>query len=150
MNFSLKNVAKLAQSQVSRYLIIGLLTTAISFGSFGLMIYLSAISPHLANSIAVLLAVIFAYFANKIYVFRTEFGGIIPLVLEMIRYLASRAAAMIIEIAGVYLLMELISLLPIPAKALVSLLVIVFNYLAFRYFVFRQKKLPENGSCSTS
>jgi putative flippase GtrA len=145
MNISVKNVARLAQSQVYRYLIIGMMTTAISFGSFGLMIYLSAISPHLANSIAVLLAVIFAYFANKIYVFRTEFEGIIALGLEMIRYLASRATAMIIEIAGVYLLMELLGLLPMAAKALISLLVIVFNYLAFRYFVFRQKQLPENG-----
>jgi putative flippase GtrA len=149
MNFSVKNVTKLAQSRVSRYLIIGMMTTAISFGSFGLMIYLSAISPHLANIIAVLLAVIFAYFANKFYVFRTAFKGIIPLVLEMIRYLASRAAAMIIEIAGVYLLMELIGLLPILAKALVSLLVAVFNYLAFRYFVFRHKQLSENGRSST-
>lgn len=149
MSFSVKNVTKLAQSQVSRYLIIGMMTTAISFGSFGFMIYLSAISPHLANIIAVLLAVIFAYFANKFYVFRTAFKGIIPLLLEMIRYLASRAAAMIIEIAGVYLLMELIGLLPIPAKALVSLLVAVFNYLAFRYFVFRHKQLSENGRSST-
>jgi putative flippase GtrA len=150
MNISVKNVAKLAQSQVSRYLIIGMMTTAISFGSFGLLIHLTAISPHLANSIAVLFAVIFAYFANKIFVFRTAFEGIIPLSLEMIRYLASRAVAMIVEIAGVYLLMELIGLLPMPAKALISLLVIVFNYLAFRYFVFRQKQLSENGRSSNS
>ncbi len=140
-----KYVVKLTHNRIIRYLVTGFFTTLISFGSFGLLITLANISPHTANIISVLLAVVFAYFANKVIVFRSEFNGIVSLVLEMLRFIVSRTAALVLEIAGVYIFLELAGLEAITAKAVISLLVIVFNYLSFRYYVFRQKQLPDNN-----
>jgi putative flippase GtrA len=145
MFWSGKYLVDLTQNRIIRYLVTGFFTTLISFGSFGLLITLTAISPHAANIISVLLAVVFAYFANKVIVFQSKFNGIISLVLEMLRFIVSRTAALVLEIAGVYVFFELAGLEALLAKALISLLVIVFNYLSFHYFVFRQEQLPENG-----
>jgi putative flippase GtrA len=139
-----KYFVRLTNNRIIRYLVTGIFTTLISFGSFGLLIAFTAISPHTANIISVILAVIFAYFANKTIVFQIEYSGIMTLVLEMLRFFVSRAAAMVLEIAGVYIFLELLGLEALLAKAWISLLVIVLNYLAFRYYVFRQKQQPES------
>lgn len=133
--------SRLTHNRIIRYLVTGFFITLISFGSFSLLVTLTAISPHAANTISIFLAVVFAYAANKAFVFQSEFNGIKSLALEIFRFIASRAASIILEIGGVYFFLELAGLEAIWAKALISLVVIVFNYLSFRFFVFRQKQL---------
>ena len=133
--------SRLTQNRIIRYLVTGFFTTLVSFGSFSLLVTLTAITPHTANIISIILAVFFAYAANKAFVFQNEYNGIKSLALEIFRFIASRVASMILEIAGVYFFLELAGLDAIWAKALISIIVIIFNYVSFRYFVFQQKQL---------
>jgi len=137
-------VSRLTHNRIIRYLVSGFFTTLISFGSFGLLIALTSITPHTANIISVLLALIFAYVANKKIVFQSKADGVLALFFEVLRFTASRFLSMIIEIAGVFILIEFIHLGPVLSKALISVLVVIFNYLAFQFFIFRSKPCPSD------
>lgn len=128
---------RLYSFQVFRYLVIGFFTTVISFGTYWLMIYLLVMPPHFANFVSIFLAVIFAYSANKMLVFNSRCANLQELALEMFRFICSRGIAIAIELSGVYLLLDIVSLAPLPAKALTSVVVLLFNYLSFRYFIFQ-------------
>ena len=132
--------SRLFSFQFLRYLLIGFFTTLISFGLFWLLIACFGTPPHFANFISVFLAVLFAYFANKMLVFKSRCESLGNLVLEMIRFILSRGFSIAIELAGVYLFMDIVNLVPLLAKALTSLIVLIVNYLSFRYFVFPARR----------
>lgn len=126
--------------QLIRYLVIGFFTTLISFGLFWLLLAFFATPPNLANLISIFMAVLFAYFANKVAVFQSRCDSIGALFMEIMRFFISRGLSIFIEFAGVLLLMGTGSLAPLTAKALTSLVVLVVNYLLFRYYVFQAQR----------
>ena len=128
---------KLVSSRIFHYLFIGFLTTAISFGTFWLLYFYAAVPPNVANIISVFLAVIFAYVANKIVVFKSSFANIKVLLPEVLRFILSRGLSVTFEIAGVYLFIEILNLEALLSKALISLFILILNYLMFRFYVFR-------------
>ncbi len=137
MNLPGQFARSLFSFQVTRYLVIGFFTTLISFGLFWLLLACFALTPNLANFISVFLAVLFAYFANKAAVFKSHCESSGALLKEMFRFGLSRGFSILIELAGVYLLINIGSLVPLMAKAITGLIVLAFNYLSFRYFVFK-------------
>lgn len=128
---------RLFSYQIIRYLLIGFFTTLISFGLFWLLLTCFAAPPNLANFISIFMAVLFAYFANKVAVFKSRCESLSALFMEIVRFVLSRGFSILIELAGVFLFMDIGNLAPLPAKALTSLIVLIVNYLSFRYFVFR-------------
>ncbi len=130
-------MSRLFSFQIIRYLFIGVFTTLISFGFFWLLLTCFAAPPNLANLISVFMAVLFAYFANKMTVFKSRCESLGALFMEIVRFVLSRGFSILIELAGVFLIMNIGNLAPLPAKALASLIVLIVNYLSFRYFVFR-------------
>ncbi len=132
---------RLFSFQIMRYLVIGFFTTLISFGLFWLLLTCVATPPNLANFISVFLAVLFAYFANKVVVFKSRCESLAALFLEIVRFVLSRGFSILIELAGVFLFMDIGNFAPLPAKVITSLIVLIVNYLSFRYFVFQAQRL---------
>jgi putative flippase GtrA len=131
--------SRLFSFQIIRYLVIGFFTTLISFGLFWLLLTFFTAPPNLANFISVFLAVLFAYFANKVVVFKSRCESMGAHFMEIVRFVLSRGFSIFIELAGVFVFMDFGNFAPLPAKALTSLIVLIVNYLSFRYFVFRSK-----------
>lgn len=83
-------------------------------------------------------AVLFAFYTNKIFVFRSEESGEAALK-ELGKFALARVLSFILIEIFVYLaLMALMGHL--PAKIVVTVLVVVFNYFASKFAVFRKKQ----------
>ena len=125
--------------KIFRYLLIGCGTTVISFGTFWVLGYLLQINPHAANAIAVACAITFAYIANKNLVFKSRCRNLFALLKEIWRFLISRAFTMLTEIGGLFLLHDIFKLEPLVSKVAVSVIVLILNYIFFRFMVFESR-----------
>lgn len=122
--------------QIIRYIVVGGMTTFISFSSYWIMYKLLEMEPNLANVISIIIAIIFAYIANKLFVFRKKLSSFKLLIVEFFKFLSSRAVTMLLEIVGVYIALEVFNLNELLSKAIVSVIVVILNYILARFFVF--------------
>lgn len=123
--------------QVQRYGLVGFLTAAIGLASFWLLESIG-INANVANTVSVLLAVIFGFFTNKIFVFRTHSENLSAAGLELGRFLMSRTATILLEIFGFALLFYLIGHYELVIRGAVSGIVFVLNYIFSHMFVFHK------------
>lgn len=121
-----------------RYIIIGVATTIVSFGSYFILYNYLFIDPNIANIISIILAVLFAYVTNKIYVFRSKTKTYKELIHEFIKFISSRVVTMVFEVVGVFVLLSVVGLHEMVSKALISIGVLVGNYILAKVFVFKK------------
>ena len=127
--------------EVIRYGIVGVLTTVVSWGSLWLLCYPFGWDPYMANVASILLAVIFAYAVNKLFVFRTHCENAFVLVREMLSFFAARGLTMILEDVGFRVAHGVMQLSPMLSKIMISVFVLVANYVLSKLFVFRKKDM---------
>lgn len=132
--------------ELLRFALGGVLTTAVNFA-----IYLpsyrylfrpslsSEFSAILANSLAWVLAVLFAFFVNKHLVFRSETRTRAGFFYQLLSFYATRAASGAFEVFLPSLLIY-IGLHDVVAKLTVAVLVLVCNYLTSKFIAFRKTK----------
>ena len=132
------------------YLIFGVATTLVNFLVYTLLIEIFQAEMTVSNAVAWIIAVVFAFVTNKIFVFESKSSRISVVLKEMISFFGSRVISGSIEIFLPTLLFKIgldFSLFGIKgfvAKALVSIIVIVLNYVFSKLFVF--KKRGENNA----
>ena len=125
------------------YLIFGILTTLVNWLSYSLLV--RGIPLAAANALSWLIAVLFAFVTNKLWVFRSRRRDLRTTFEEFWRFILARAATGLIEIIGVPLLIELgldqalLGVEGMLSKALITLLVIVLNYIFSKWLVFRKR-----------
>lgn len=119
------------------YGIFGLLTTIVSFGSFYILrkIYIN-VDENILNTISIIIAVIFAYFVNKKFVFKSKDKNIFK---EFGKFVASRAFSTLFEMVAFFILNTLLNIDGMISKVLISIIVIVLNYITSKVFVFKDK-----------
>ncbi len=125
--------------ELIRYAVIGVLTTAVSFGTLWIFSNLFHINPNLANALSVICAVVFAYIANKLFVFRTHCDTAGELAREALSFFAARGVTMLLEVGGFSLLYELLHCPEMLAKVIISVVILVLNYVFSKLLVFRKK-----------
>lgn len=120
--------------QFMSYLFVGILTTGVNY--FTYMILLSChIEWLIANSIAWLFAVIFSYYHNKKYVFKSH-GSIKE---EFISFLTLRCLTLLVENISLFILIETINIHQFYSKIIVSLITIISNYLLCQFKIFKEE-----------
>ena len=134
--------ARIPQETV-RYVIAGGVTTLVDFGLFTALTALG-VPDMAANRISIAAAVLFAYFINKLYVFRRHAGSTRALTLEFIKFIGGRAFTALPEILGYPLLLRLLNGRESIAKAVTIVVVFVLNYTISKLFVFRLAKAASN------
>ena len=138
------------------YLIVGGMTTAVDwivFTVFALFVpsvggeFLRKISPNiLAYFVAWLAAVIFAYFASRVFVFKQTGEKVIT---QFAKFFGSRVLTLVFSIVGDMLLCGEYAIWKISspwiAKLIISIVVIVVNYITSKLLVFTKKKSSDNA-----
>ncbi len=120
------------------YGIFGVLTTAVSFGSFYLLRKIFPfVNETILNTISIILAILFAYVTNRKYVFKSEEKNILK---EFIKFAGSRSVSALFEVIAFFILNTFLKLEGMMAKAIVSIVVIILNYVLSKVFVFTKKK----------
>ena len=147
-----------------RYVIVGGLTTLVNFGLFALICIIMGIDVSVgnmasipdsvlssgettvsttilfANLISISASIVFAYFANKLVVFRQRCSTRAELALEFAKFVGSRLFTMAIEIGAVWLFVDLLAMNALIGKAVSQVLVIILNYIISKLIVFRSGK----------
>lgn len=124
--------------EITVYLLFGVLTTVVNYAVYFPLFYQLG-SASVSTAIAWCVAVLFAYFTNKPFVFKSydwSLGVVVP---EMLKFIGSRVFSGLLEIGIVKLTIDIMGLDPIFWKLLAGALVIVLNYLFSKLLTFRKR-----------
>lgn len=127
--------------EVITYLFIGGCTTVINILIYGILVSTVfnvniAIEMQIANIIAWIVSVLFAYFTNRKIVFRSTNKNVLK---EGINFFGSRVATLILEMFIMFLFVTVLHLNDKVFKILAQFLVISGNYITGKFMVFRKK-----------
>ena len=135
-----KIVKKIFTKEIILYAIFGILTTIVNIGSFYIMTEFFNINENLANNIAIIIAVLIAYFTNKDMVFHSQAQGFKEKIIEFFRFILGRLFTMVVESVGGSLLFEFIPIPTIISKCLITIVVIILNFFISKFFAFKNPK----------
>lgn len=121
------------------YLIVGVLTTIVSFVSYYICTKTfldpkDGIQLQIANIISWVCAVTFAYFTNRIFVFRSKNKNKLH---EAFLFYSSRIITLLMDMAIMWFMVTLLGCNDLIAKIVVQVVVTIGNYIISKFFVFK-------------
>lgn len=121
------------------YLFFGCLTTTVNY-----MVYFPCynwlrFSAAVSNAIAWAVAVIFAYLTNKPFVFRSNNWSWEVVMPELLKFVGCRFGSGLMETLGMWLFVDLLKWNGSWMKIILSVLVVVLNYVFSKWIVFTGK-----------
>ena len=123
--------------EILLYLFFGVLTTVISIGSFWYFCRIG-IDALIANVISWILAVLFAYVTNSIWVFTARPGSMGERLRQMAGFYGGRVATLLMEEGILLLGIRLLHLNEMPVKVAAQVLVLIGNYVISKFLVFKK------------
>ncbi len=121
--------------ELAAYVIVGVLTTAVYFGTYAFFKYFGV--NYMVNScLSWIVAVLFAFFANKYFVFRSMRAN--DLFQEMFRFFGARIVTLLMDLVITWSCIELLGIGEWTTKIFSQIVVMVLNYLFSKLFVFRK------------
>ncbi|EAD7188435.1 glycosyltransferase [Listeria monocytogenes] len=122
------------------YLIMGGFTTLINIVTFWLCTYVLNWDYRIANTIAWVASVLFAYFSNKKYVFESYTPTWKERAREVTSFFGFRFLTYLVDILVMILLIEVLSINELWAKIWTNVIVLVLNYVFSKWIIFKVKK----------
>lgn len=131
-------IKKFCTKEVILYVVFGVLTTIINIGSFYIMTNFINLEENLANAIAIILAVLVAYFTNRKMVFNSTASNFKEKLTEFFKFIIGRAFTMIVEFVGFFLMFNVLHIQELISKTFITVLVIVLNFFISKFFAFKK------------
>lgn len=137
-----------AKREVWDYLIFGVFATVVNWiayiaSAYCLLIPLIAnddlLLKQTANIISWVAAVVFAYWTNRSFVFKSKVEGFVEIIKEFATFVGARLFSFAVEQILFFVSLKM-SISDIVAKLAISIVVIILNYLFSKLFVFKKKK----------
>ena len=121
--------------ELLNYVVVGGLTTLVNFVVY---FFCTHIQLHylIANVIAWIFAVLFAYIANRKYVFKSEGNDQKA---EFIQFVSLRAVTLVVESLLLFVCIQLAAMNENIAKIFVSIVTVIGNYVFCKFMIFKQK-----------
>lgn len=120
------------------YLFFGAFTTLVNIVSYLFFTRVIPFNFMVANALAWILAVLFAYVTNKFFVFESKKVEIRFLFKEFLSFVSFRLLSGIIEMVIMYVMIDLLFVNDIIVKIFTNVVVIVLNYLFSKMIIFRK------------
>ena len=122
------------------YLIFGVLTTVIDYVISNVLFYWTKVPTLPAQTIAWIAAVLFAFVTNKWWVFESH--TLIPSEVwkEFVSFIICRIATFAFNLAALFVMVDLMGMEFFFCKLLISVVVIVLNYVFSKILIFAKKK----------
>lgn len=157
---SRENMKKLftKYKEIITYVVFGVLTTVVSWGSYTVFVNACHMKVFLANLLSWVCAVAFAYVTNKLWVFESKSWKANVVVKEIISFVASRGVTGVIEIVAVPLLaktgfdnifynilekmnvsVKILYTDGIYSKVVLAVVVVILNYFLSKFLIFKKK-----------
>ncbi len=130
-------IKKILNRETIIYVIFGVLTTVVDFLIFGLLYYVADLNEIVANTSAWIVAVAFAFVTNKLFVFEAKNFEFKNLLKEITAFVLARVTTLLLT--NVFLLFAgYVNMNMMFAKALISVAVIILNYIFSKLFIFKK------------
>ena len=120
------------------YLFFGGLTTVISIAVFWLFRRPFGLNELIANVISWVIAVLFAFFTNRTWVFRAPTHSAGEFLRQMGSFFGGRVVTLLIEEALLAVFITWLGFPDMPVKIAAQVIVIVLNYVISKLFVFKK------------
>lgn len=121
---------------VISYLIWGLFATFVNIAGYYVLTEWFDIPYLISNAIAWFLAIFFAFLTNKYLVFNLKSKSSSDFWREISYFYCCRLLSGVLDMGFMFLLVSVVSVNTMISKVLVSLIVIVFNFIISKYFIF--------------
>lgn len=130
---------KFMNREVISYLIFGVLTTLVNWVVYGLMVK-TGVDYRIATAAAWVVSVLFAFIVNKIFVFQSYDLHFDFVMKEIVSFSACRAASGVMEMVLMVIMVSWLNMDEYVSKVLVSIVVVVVNYVFSKLFIFRKSE----------
>ena len=140
------NRGKTNYKEIILYLLFGVGTTIVNWGTYSIALKFLKFGIFTSNVISWIMATIFAFITNKVWVFGSRSCQIDTLISELVKFVSSRLATGAFEIVAVPALVRggfdssLFGVDGFPAKIFVSIIVVVLNYIISKWVIFKDPK----------
>ena len=122
-----------------RYLIFGALSTVVNIIVFAICSDLFSLNTTVSNIIAWIVAVVFAYITNKIWVFESHTTILKELIWEITTFFGARVFTLIIETVFLIIFIDKLNFNKILMKVISNILVIILNFVFSKIIIFKKK-----------
>ena len=126
--------------EILMYLIFGVLTTVVNIVSYFLLARILHIDTVVSTVIALILSILFAYITNKLFVFESKTNTAKELLKEIISFFGCRAFTGILDVAFMYITVEVFNLNDMIMKIISNIVVIIVNYIFSKLIIFKKDK----------
>lgn len=129
--------------EIFLYLVFGGATTAVNWGSYSLAVKIMEGSIFTSNIVSWILATLFAFITNKIWVFESKEWDKFIFPKELLLFCSGRGITGAFEILAVPLLVKMglnqsfFGIDGIISKVSVSVLVVILNYFISKFYIFK-------------
>ena len=124
------------------YIVFGVLTTAVDFVTFYLLTkFAPSINENISNAIGIFVSIVFAYFTNRKYVFKSNEKNLIK---EFAKFFLSRMASTLFNVIAFWILTTYTTISNMLAKLIISVVVVILNYIISKFYVFKEKTEKKN------
>lgn len=121
---------------VFTYVFFGALTTLVNIVVFAVATH-GGLSWQLANFLAWLLSVLFAFVTNKLWVFNSHTENLSALVWEFSKFIIARVASLGIDYGFMLLFIQAMGMNETVAKILTQFAIVAANYVFSKFVIFK-------------
>lgn len=133
--------------EIVSYVFFGLLTTVVAMGSFYLFSellgkerFLADKNYLVANALSWVVAVLFAFVTNKLFVFSSRSWQAKVAGPEFVSFITARLFSLLVDMGLMFLFVSIISMHEMLAKFIVQIVIVIINYVFSKLFIFKGKK----------
>ncbi len=134
------NTKQNAMREGIAYLVFGMLTTVVDYVISNALFYMAGMPSIPAQTIAWVAAVLFAFVTNKWWVFNSHTLAPAAVWKEFVAFVACRIATFLINLAALFILVDLMHMEFFVCKLLISVVVVVLNYVFSKLLIFKNQK----------
>lgn len=122
------------------YLFFGVITTIINYAAAMVCFYFFHIEEVTSNNIAWAVAVIFAFFVNKVFVFESKSWEAKRVIREFYTFIIARLLSLLFENVFVYIASDICHIEFAITKVVSNVFVMIMNYFASKFVSFKKTK----------
>ncbi|MCC5894722.1 MAG: GtrA family protein [Alkalibacterium sp.] len=118
---------------------VGVLTTIVNFAVFFFFDTVIGISYLVANALSIVVAILFAFYMNKKFVFKSKSADFKGLLQEFALFAGFRLSSGLYDMLSMWVLVSFFHLNTNVSKILTEVVVVLLNYAFSKFIVFRKR-----------
>lgn len=126
--------------EILLYLFFGGCAFVISIGSYAIANVGCGVNELIANIISWILAVLFAFFTNRVWVFHSATNSERDFVKQFFSFVGGRILTLVIEEAMIFIFITVLGFNSMMIKVIAQIVVIVLNYIISKFLVFKNRE----------